>query len=31
MYYLQITGITLLVLLMLLATKNDIVRVFMGG
>ena len=31
MYYLQITGITLLGLLMLLATKNDIVRVFMGG
>jgi len=31
MYYLQVTGITLLVLLMLLATKNDIVRVFMGG
>ena len=31
MYYLQVAGITLLVLLMLLATKNDIVRVFMGG
>lgn len=31
MYYLQVTGITLLVLLMLLATKNDLVRVFTGG
>ena len=31
MYYLQVTGVTLLVLLMLLATKNDLVRVFTGG
>ena len=31
MYYLQVAGITLLVLLMLLATKNDLVRVFTGG
>ncbi len=31
LYYLQSVGVALLVLLMLFATKNDVVRVFTGG
>ena len=31
MHYTQIAGITVLVALMLFATKNDIVRIFFGG
>ena len=31
MHYAQMFGISLLVLLMLYATKNDIMRIFVGG